>query len=202
MVELRESLRRIARYRGVERRLFEILGGWVASADGPEAKLLLARHCYHHAGHAERWGGHLDLGDGGPRPVVPGDGVGDGSGESPEAFLAVAAGPGHGTGTDLTVERLAAVYRVVIPRLVSVYRRHLDEATPVADGPVMRSLRLVIDDEERDLVEGRVLLGSMTDGTPEWAVRAERRAEELERRLAAAGGLMGEPAAADVRRPS
>jgi hypothetical protein len=37
--------------------------------------------------------------------------------------------------------------RVVLPRLIAGYGLHLHRAAPVADGPVVRSLRLVVRDE-------------------------------------------------------
>lgn len=199
MIGLRESLRRVGRYRRIEARLFEILGGWVASVPEPEAKLLLARHSHHHAWRARLWDDHLDVGAGGAFPGAPGDVGADGAEEGLEAFLAVVAGPG--AGADPTVGRLAGTHRVVIPRLVAAYRLHLDECSPVADGSVMRSLHLVIGEEERDRVEGEALLGALIDGSRERTARVDLRVEGLEARLAAAGGLVDGFGGA-VRRPS
>src|SRR3546814_16520402 len=36
-------------------RLFEVLGGWVATVPELDVKLRLGTHCYHHAWHAELW---------------------------------------------------------------------------------------------------------------------------------------------------
>jgi len=186
MVELHESLRRIAAYRRIEQRLFEVLGAWVAVVPEPGAKILLGRHCYHHAWHAELWEGHLGRGDGGPHPAAP-------SGDL-EGFLDAVADPGGARGgSELTMERLAGSYRVVVPRLIAAYRRHLEEGDPVSDGPVLRTLRLVLDDEVRDWREGEALLHSMID-TPQGADRAARRVGQLEGRLTAVGGLLGEAA--------
>ncbi len=46
-----------------------------------------------------------------------------------------------------TLLRLVGLARVVLPRLVAGYGLHLRRAAPVADGPVVRSLRLVMRDE-------------------------------------------------------
>ena len=50
-----ESARRIGHYGWIEMRLFEALGGWVATVPELDVKTMLGRHCYHHAWHAELW---------------------------------------------------------------------------------------------------------------------------------------------------
>src|SRR3546814_17519820 len=42
-------------YKWIEMRLFEVLGGWVATVPELDVKLRLGTHCYHHAWHAELW---------------------------------------------------------------------------------------------------------------------------------------------------
>ena len=54
--------------------------------------------------------------------------------------------------------RLAGLYRVVLPRLVTSYERHLRAAGPVTDGPVARALRLVLNDEIDDWHAGERLV--------------------------------------------
>jgi len=50
-----ESARRVGHYKWIEMRLFEALGGWVATVPELDVKLRLGTHCYHHAWHAELW---------------------------------------------------------------------------------------------------------------------------------------------------
>ena len=50
-----ESARRVGNYKWIEMRLFEVLGGWVATVPELDVKLRLGTHCYHHAWHAELW---------------------------------------------------------------------------------------------------------------------------------------------------
>ena len=50
-----ESARRVGNYKWTEMRLFEVLGGWVATVPELDVKLVLGRHTYHHAWHAELW---------------------------------------------------------------------------------------------------------------------------------------------------
>ena len=42
-------------YKWTEMRLFEALGGWVATVPELDVKMRLGTHCYHHAWHAELW---------------------------------------------------------------------------------------------------------------------------------------------------
>jgi hypothetical protein len=54
--------------------------------------------------------------------------------------------------------RLAALYRVVLPRLVTSYERHLRVVAPMTDAPVARALRLVLNDEVEDWHAGERLV--------------------------------------------
>jgi hypothetical protein len=64
-------------------------------------------------------------------------------------LLAMLAGgaPGQAPAVGGTLLRLVSLARVVFPRLIAGYGLHLRRAAPVADGPVVRSLRLVVHDE-------------------------------------------------------
>ena len=50
-----ETARRVGNYKWTEMKLFEALGGWVATVPELDVKMRLGTHCYHHAWHAELW---------------------------------------------------------------------------------------------------------------------------------------------------
>jgi hypothetical protein len=50
-----DSARRVGNYKWIETKLFEVLGGWVATVPELDVKMRLGTHCYHHAWHAELW---------------------------------------------------------------------------------------------------------------------------------------------------
>ena len=50
-----ESARRVGNYKWVEMKMFEALGGWVATVPELDVKMRLGTHCYKHAWHAELW---------------------------------------------------------------------------------------------------------------------------------------------------
>ena len=53
LFDVEESARRVGAYAWLEMRLFEALGGWIATVPELDVKMILGRHCYHHAWHAE-----------------------------------------------------------------------------------------------------------------------------------------------------
>ena len=53
------SAARVRQYRYVEERLMRLLGGWIALTPELQAKLLLGRHVWDCAQHADLWGRRL-----------------------------------------------------------------------------------------------------------------------------------------------
>jgi hypothetical protein len=144
---LAEGARLIGSHRWCEARLFEILGSWVASTPEIEAKLLLDRHGQHHAWRADQWWDRLPVladvdRDALVVPLVP-------HGAAAADYLA---------GLEGTVPRLAAVYRMSLPRLVAAYQHHRSRANPASDAAVIRTLDLLQRDVANDWQEGELLL--------------------------------------------
>lgn len=180
---LGQAARLLGAYRWVEHRLFELTGAWAAEIDLPAVALHLDEVSAQHAWHADLWAQRLPvLDDVDPEALTaPAPGVApllDG--------LAAEEGP---------VPRLAGLYRVVVPRLLVTYDRHLGRVQLVADGPTARTLRLVLRDELESWQAGEGLLECLLDGPD--AVRAAADTEiRLESALVAARpgeGLVGWP---------
>jgi hypothetical protein len=55
LFDVEESARRIGNYKWAETKLFEALGGWIATVPELDVKMRLGTHCYKHAWHAELW---------------------------------------------------------------------------------------------------------------------------------------------------
>lgn len=181
---LQEAGRAIGTYCWVERRLFEVLGGWVEIERDLRAKLLFAEHSLHHGWHSELWTERLPVArglDAAELVVAP----------SPEAravFDALAAM----NGPDDTIERLHVLYGVLLPQLVAVYVAAGAVASSVAERPTIRALTLIGRDDADDLIEGRGLLDLMTEGpgaTVELGADLAARLAELDAR----GGLLPAP---------
>jgi len=140
VLPIHTSAQLVGGYRWIEHRLFELTGAWAAQAPLAEVQLYFDETSARHAWRAGLWADRL--------PVL--DGL------DPDA-LTVPFGPAvtplfealAGEETEGVVQRLAGLCRVVLPRLAVTYGSHLARATPVADAPVIRVLRLA----RRDVVE-------------------------------------------------
>ena len=177
-----ESARRVGNYKWIEMRLFEALGGWVATVPELDVKLRLGTHCYKHAWHAELWHKRLpelrEMNQ--ERLTVPAN-------EQVAAFMKAVAEP---TDPETTIEKLVGVYRVLIPHKISAYTYHLNNTSTITDAPTIRSLKMALDDEFEDWRDGEMILQSMLL-TPADVGRATARQQQLETMIVAAGGICG-----------
>jgi hypothetical protein len=152
---LEDSARLAGGHCWFERRLFEVLGGWVESTPEPELKLLFDRHSGHHAWRAGQWWDRLPvLADVDRSSLIAAD-----TASLPEIMQSLAVAPA-------TVGRLAGTYRFALPRLWNRYARHMAVTNPASDGSTMRTLRMAMADVEADWRDGEVLLQQML-GDPE-----------------------------------
>jgi len=174
---LAQAAELLGAYCFVERRLFELTGAWSGELGVPRLAVHLDQVSQQHAWHAELWADRL--------PVLAG---------IEPASLVAPAGPALGpvldalAATDTAVERLAGLYRCVLPRLLVTYGRHLRRAVPATDAPVIRALRLVRTDELAAWQVGEAQLEVLID-TPDAARAAATAVGALEATLAS--GLAG-----------
>jgi len=128
------SAKRIRHYRFVEERLMRTMGGWIALTPELSAKLVLGRHVWDCAQHADLWGKRL------PELRAPAQ-RSEPSGEAFVRFMAELASP---EAFHQTAERLVGVYRVLKPCLLATYEGHLAQANPVYEPPTRRILERCI----------------------------------------------------------
>jgi len=182
LFSVEESARRVGHYKWTEMRLFEVLGGWVATVPELDVKLMLGRHTYHHAWHSELWHKRLpELREMNPERlnVPPNDAY--------VTFMEAVREPGA---AEETIEKLVGVYRVLLPRKIAVYTYHLNGTSTITDAPTIRSLKFALQDEFEDWRDGEMMLQSLID-TPEKVDRANRRQVELEHLYLESGGIAG-----------
>lgn len=177
-VPLQEIDRRIARFVWLERRRFELLGGWTASTAELQVKAMVATQSHHHACHASLWEGHL------PHR----------SGHDPSATAAVDAGLAGFIDAvrdpEATLERLVGAYRVLAVHAIAAYSRELERSTALSDAAVARTCRLVLADQLDGWRHGEMALQSLL-GTEAEVSRAGAHQARLERLLVGAGGYVG-----------
>jgi hypothetical protein len=177
-----ETARRVGHYKWIEMRLFEALGGWVATVPELDVKMRLGTHCYQHAWHAELWHKRLpELREMNPdRLTVPPN-------DEMVTFVEALTEPEK---PDETIEKLVGVYRVLIPHKIAAYTYHLNNTSTITDAPTIRSLKLVLNDEFEDWRDGEMLIQSLLE-TPEEVSRAAAHQARLETLILAAGGVAG-----------
>jgi hypothetical protein len=189
-LSLDEQARVIGGYQWIERRLFEVLGGWVASEAVAEARLLFDLYSRQHAWHSELWTERLPVLDGlDPATLMLPPSV-----EVDRLLVLFSGGaPGEAPAAGGTLLRLVGLARVVLPRLIAGYGLHLRRAAPVADGPVVRSLRLVVRDEIEAWQATETLVQTLVDRPHDIAVVTAHQ-QALEEVLAGIGpGLVPWP---------
>ena len=169
-------------YKWIEMRLFEVLGGWVATVPELDVKLVLGRQCYHHAWHAELWNKRLP-----ELREMNTDRLTEPPNDEMIQFVDALRDP---EAPELTIEKLVGVYRVLIPRKVAAYTFHMNATSKITDAPTIRSLNFALQDELEDWREGEMLLQSLIQ-TPEEVERAAKRQQELEELIRRAGGITG-----------
>jgi hypothetical protein len=177
-----DTARRVGHYRWIEMRLFEALGGWVATVPELDVKIRLGAHTYKHAWHADLWTKRLpELREMNPdRLTAPAN-------DDVVAFMDAVAEP---EAAEQTIEKLVGVYRVLIPRKIAAYTYHLNNTSTITDAPTIRSLKFILQDELDDWRDGEMLLQSLID-TEDEVQRAADRQAKLEAMITKAGGIAG-----------
>jgi hypothetical protein len=180
--DVADTARRVGNYKWTEMKLFEALGGWVATVPELDVKMRLGTHCYHHAWHAELWHKRLpELREMKPeRLTVP-------TNDKMVEFIEAMTEP---EGPDLTIEKLVGAYRVLIPRFIAVYTFHMNNTSEITDAPTIRSIKFILQDEYDDWRDGELMLQSLITTADEVRRAAEHQAR-LETIMVEAGGITG-----------
>ncbi|MFV0257241.1 MAG: hypothetical protein ACK5PP_02170 [Acidimicrobiales bacterium] len=163
-------------------RIFELMGGWVATVPELDVKLRLGTHCYHHAFHSELW--HKRLPE--LREMNP-DRLTAAPNPEMEAFVAALGAP---EAPDQTIEKLVGLYRVLLPYLIAAYTYHRNNTSEIADAPTIRAINFCLLDDQQEWLEGEMMLQSLIS-TPNEVRRAADHQAALTELMVAAGGAVG-----------
>ena len=177
-----ETARRAGIYKWTEMKLFEALGGWVATVPELDVKMRLGTHCYHHAWHADLW--HKRLPE--LREMKP-ERLTQPANEAMARFVEAMTEP---EAPELTIEKLVGVYRVLIPRMIAAYTFHMNNTSEITDAPTIRSIKFILHDEFDDWRDGEMLIQSLIH-TPDHVRRAAEHQSKLEAIMVEAGGVCG-----------
>ena len=176
-----DSARLCRNYRYAAERMMRIMAGWIALTPELSAKLLLGRHVWDNAQHADAWGKRLPELRAHAQESAP----------ATQAFVALMDALEAPEAPGQTIERLAGVYRVLKPHLLSAYEQHLAKANPVYEPPTCRILARCIEDERRHIVAGETIIRHLVT-SPEREARAAAWQTTLQGLLEAAGGVTGQ----------
>jgi hypothetical protein len=158
-----------------------MLGGWIALTPELPAKLLMGRHVWDCAQHADAWGKRLpELRAPAQQSEAPSDGV--------ARLLDVIEDLDQ---PEQTTERLVSIYRVIKPQLLAAYERHAAEANAVYEPPTRRILERCIADERRHVGTAVRIVDHLLS-SPALRVRAEACEVRGRAQLAEAGGITGD----------
>ena len=184
-----DSARLCRNYRYAAERMTRIMAGWIALTPELSAKLLLGRHVWDNAQHADAWGRRLPELRAHAQESEPAN----------DAFVAFMDAIEAPEAPGETALRLAGVYRVLKPHLFAVYVRHLESANPIYEPPTCRILARCIEDERRHIGAGETILRHLT-AAPDVQARVGAWQAKLAGMLEAARGVTGQgvPPAAGV----
>ena len=157
-----------------------ILGGWIALTPEISAKLLMGRHVWDNAQHADALGRRLPELRAQAHVSEPAN----------EAFAAFIDAVEQAERPEQTVERLVGIYRVLKPHLLASYAAHLERANEVYEPPTRRILARCAEDERRHISAGLAVLRHLTR-TPALEARANLWQARMEQLLEASGGVTG-----------
>lgn len=183
------------RFAFLERRCMETLAAWVWTTGNLDAKLEFGRHAHEDALHADLCAQritelHSALPTYGWEPRPPGLGPLD------RVFREVVAAP-------TLAGKLSGLYGALKPWLLDGYEEYLRGADPILEGPTMRLLEQVAQDERRHVAWGQALLASTLAAEPAAHAAAARWQAYVESLLrdAATPVPAAETGAADLTRP-
>jgi hypothetical protein len=177
---VKQSAAFIMNYRYAEERMMRMMAGWIALTPEIPVKLEMARQVYECALHADALGKRL--GELRSQAQV--------SRPANEAFVTFINAIEDKEQWEDTIERLVGIFRVLKPHLVTHYTAHITAANPVYEPPTLRVLSHLVDDEQRHIERGLVLLDDLLD-TPEKHRRVASWQAEIAELLAASGGVTG-----------
>jgi hypothetical protein len=189
----------VGEYRWIENALYAALGTWVSDMPIAAVQVHLDAQSMRHAWHAELWADRLPVlaGVDPDRLTMPSPPSGALfaalNGDTPAREGPGSSWPPAGDGRSRppgALPRLAGLYRVVLPRLAVSYRRHLGVTNSVTDGPLRRTLRLVLNDEMEDWYAGEQLVQRLVARPHDVAAVYEFQ-QRLEETVVAAGARAG-----------
>jgi hypothetical protein len=181
--DVESMARRCRNFRYAEEWMMMMLGGWVATIPELPVKTGLGKVIWETAQAADALGNRLPELRCGRKAV-------DASESSNEGFAKFIQSICEPERPDLTIEKLAGVFDVLMPHLVEVYELTMRETDQICDAPTIDLLDEVVRKRRRHIAWGQEVLDQLCD-TDALRKRRSDRIEKLNGELRASGGVTG-----------
>lgn len=182
--DVEATARRVRNFRYAEEWMMLTMGGWLATVPEVPVKTGLGKVIWETAQAADLLGRRLPELRCGRKSVAASESANDAFG----AFVKEVSEP---EAPGLTIEKLAGVFDVLKPHLIEVYETTMRETDQIADAPTIEILDDIVRKTRRHVTWGKEVLDQLCN-TDAKRQRRHARVEQLERMLAAAGGVTGE----------
>jgi len=182
--DVEATARRVRNFRYAEEWLMMTLGGWIATIPEVPVKTGLGKIIWETALAADEFGKRLPELRCGRKAL-------ESSEASNHAFADFVQAVAEPETPDLTIEKLAGVFDVLIPHLVEVYELHNRETDAICDAPTIEILEHILRYKRQHIAWGDEVLDTLCESD---ALRERRRvrADSLQAQLVESGGVTGQ----------
>ena len=181
--DVEATARRVRNFRYAEEWMMMMLGGWIATIPELPVKTGLGKIIWETAQAADEFGKRLPELRCGRKSVT----ASESANEEFAAFIQAVSEPER---PDLTVEKLAGVFDLLMPHLVDVYEQTIRETDQICDAPTIEILEDIVRKRKRHILWGQTTLDTLCD-TEALCDRRKARVEELREMIVASGGVTG-----------
>jgi len=175
--------RRVRNFRYAEEWLMMMMGGWIATIPELPVKTGLGKVIWECAQAADVLGLRLPELRCGKKAV-------DASESANDAFADFIKSVCEPERPDLTIEKLAGVFDLLMPHLIDVYEQTMRETDQICDSPTIEILEDIVRKRKRHVVWGQSTLDALCD-TDELRERRKARVAELQKMIVECGGVTG-----------
>lgn len=182
--DVESTARRVRNFRYAEEWMMLTMGGWIATIPEIPVKTGLGKVIWETAQAADALGRRLPELRCGRKQTAASE-------SANELFADLIQSIAEPETPDLTIEKLAGVFDVLKPHLVSVYERTMRETDQIADAPTIELLEDIVRKARRHIAWGKEVLDRLCD-TDGKAERRRARARELHEKLRLSGGVAGD----------
>jgi hypothetical protein len=181
--DVESTARRVRNFRYAEEWMMMMLGGWAATIPELPVKTGFGKVIWETAQAADEFGKRLPELRCGRKSV-------DASESANEGFAGFIQAVSEPETPDLTVEKLAGVFDLLMPHLVDIYEQTIRETDQICDAPTIEILEDIVRKRKRHIAWGQATLDTLCDSDDK-RDRRKARVALLKEKIIACGGVTG-----------